>query len=143
MKKTLKCSSQSASKVSSLKCLSSSTDAENPFFCHKTHKRSSLLNYGPIVKVFAKYFSSKKAINSVPPLQFQLRTRRWSHCFFKAFHRSSLTACVYTYPGLPYQSVGVTVSQSLHDSLNCGSHFLGVGVTSVYYLQVTRRNNQW
>lgn len=47
-------------------------------------------------------------------------------------------ACACAYPGLPHQSVRVTVAQSLHDSLDCGSHFLRVGVTSVYNLQTAQ-----
>lgn len=44
------------------------------------------------------------------------------------------------YPGLPHESVGVTVSQFLHDPLNRGPHLLGVGVTAVHHLQDGRRD---
>lgn len=41
---------------------------------------------------------------------------------------------VSTHLGLPHESVGVTVSQSLHDPLNSGSHFLRIRVTAIYNL---------
>lgn len=41
---------------------------------------------------------------------------------------------VSTHLGLPHESVGVTVPQSLHDPLNSGSHFLRIRVTAIYNL---------
>lgn len=40
-----------------------------------------------------------------------------------------------TYLGLPDQSVGVGVTQLLHDSLDGGAHLLRIGVPSVDHLQ--------
>lgn len=40
-----------------------------------------------------------------------------------------------TYLGLPDKSVGVGVTQLLHDSLDSGAHLLRIGVPSVDHLQ--------
>lgn len=48
---------------------------------------------------------------------------------------------MFTHPGLPHQSVGVTVTQSFHDPLNCGSHLLRIRITSVYNLQHRAHNS--
>lgn len=40
-----------------------------------------------------------------------------------------------TYLGLPNQSVGVGVTQLIHDSLHSGAHLLRIGIPSVDHLQ--------
>lgn len=40
-----------------------------------------------------------------------------------------------TYLGLPNQSVGIGVTQLIHDSLDSGAHLLRIGVPSVDHLQ--------
>lgn len=40
-----------------------------------------------------------------------------------------------THLGLPDQSVGVRITQLLHDSVDSGSYLLGIGVPSVDNLQ--------
>lgn len=40
-----------------------------------------------------------------------------------------------TYLGLPNQSVGVGVTQLIHDSLHCGAHLLRIGIPSVDHLR--------
>lgn len=46
-----------------------------------------------------------------------------------------------TYLGLPNQSVGVGVTQLVHDSLDSGAYLLRIGVPSVDHLQQRHKSS--